>query len=162
MAAIAELFALMLQLVAEWLTLVFQGLWVLVQFLFSRSFRAKRIEQWRLRPATKVLDLGVAGLWVALAFGLPAFVLISASRQPAPGEAFEPTLVRSGTNEDLRVQLKLKRTNHAEMAGTVVVRKGGIGKILETRSLPELKTQLLDNVSFIRASATNTPPPNER
>ena len=145
----------MLQAFATWAQALFEGLIVLACFLFSRSFRAKRLELWRVQPSKKYLDLGSASLWLALVIALPCFLFLPSSKGPTDGEPVEMTLTTAKTNEDLRVELRTMRTNDQQTIGTVSVKKGGAAKILGTKSLQELKTQFVENVSFIRTPTAN-------
>jgi hypothetical protein len=155
---IGEALALLAEILAAWMHALLEGLIVLICFLFSRSFRSRRLETWRLHPRKKFTDLGLASLWFAIVIGLPCFLFLPSHRQSAKGEPVDPILAKAGTNEDLRIELRTKRTNNQETVGTVVVKKGGVSKILATESLGELKTQLVENVSFVHALPTNTNP----
>ena len=152
---IGEIVMWLVEAFATWAQALFEGFIVLACFLFSRSFRAKRLELWRLQPSKKYLDLGLASFWFALVIALPCYLFLPFSNDPADGEPVEITLTTAKTNEDLRVELRTMRTNDHQTIGTVGVKKGGAAKILGTKSLQELKTQLVENVSFIPTSTTN-------
>jgi hypothetical protein len=152
---IGEALALLAHAIAAWAHALFEGLIVLACFLFSRNFRQERLETWRLHPRKKVADLGLASVWFAVIVALPCFLFLPSSANKSSGEPIDPTFVRANTNEDLRVELRTKRTNNQQTIGTVSVKKGGVAKILDTKSLGELKMQLVANVSFDRISPTN-------
>jgi len=152
---IGEALALLAHVIAAWAHALLEGLIVLACFLFSRKFRSARLETWRLQPRKKFADLGLASLWFAAVIALPCFLLLPSSEQTKAGEPVGPAWVKANTNEDLRVELRTKRTNDQQTIGTVSVKKGGVAKILGTKSLQDLKTQLVENVSVTRGSESN-------
>lgn len=158
LSIIGEALALLVEAIATWAQALLQGLMVLTCFLFSPGFRAKKLETWRLHPRRKIIDLGLASLWFALVIGLPCFLLLPSDKQKTKGKSAGPIWAKAGTNEDLRIKLGTKRTNQQETLGTIVVKSGGVAKILGTKSLGDLKTQLVENVSFVRVSQTNVNP----
>lgn len=159
---IGEALALLAEILATWAHALLEGLIVLACFLFSRKFRAERLQTWRLHPRKKFVDLGLASLWLAVVIALPCFLLLSSNHQAKDGEPVDPAFVKANTNEDLRVELRTKRTNDQQTIGTVSVKKGGVAKILGTKSLQDLKSQLVENVSVTRGSDSNTTSAIER
>jgi hypothetical protein len=155
---IGEALALLAEIIAAWAHALLEGLIVLACFLFSRSFRSMRLEMWKLNPRKKFVDLGLASLWFVLVVGLPCFLILPSGKQSAKGEPVDPRIGKAGTNEDLRIELLTRKTNNPPSVGAVIVKKGGVSKILDTRSLGELKTQLVENASFVHALPTNTNP----
>ena len=152
---IGEALVLLAEILAAWAHALFEGLIVLACFLFSRKFRQERLETWRLRPRKRITDLGLASVWFAIVVALPCFLFLPSSAKKSSGEPLKPAFVQANTNEDLRVELRTKRTNNQQTIGTVSVKKGGVAKILDTKSLGELRTQLIENISFARVSPTN-------
>jgi hypothetical protein len=159
---IGEALVLLAQVIAAWVHALLEGLIVLACFLFSRVFRVKKLEQWKLHPRKKLADLGLASLWLALVIVLPIFLFLPSGKHPVKGEPVDSALAKAHTNEDLRVELRTKGTNNQQTMGVVVVKKGGVTKILDTKSLKELKTQIVENISFVRSPASNTTSTIER
>jgi hypothetical protein len=159
---IGEALALLAHAIAAWAHALFEGLIVLTCFLFSRKFRSERLETWRLHPWKKIADVGLASLWFGAVIALPCFLLLASSNQANDGEPVDSVWVKANTNEDLRVELRTKRTNDQQTIGTVSVKKGGVAKILGTKSLQDLKTQLVQNVSVTRGSESNATSAIER
>ena len=159
---IAEALVLLAHAIATWGQALLEGLIVLACFLFSRKFRSARLEAWRLDPRKKFVELGLTSLWFALVIALPCFLFLPSDKPTASGEPVDPTFVEANTNEDLRVELRTKRTNDQQTIGTVSVKKGGVAKIFGTKSLQDLKTQIVENVSYTRGSESNTTSNTER
>ena len=145
------LLSLLAELLVAYGHLLLEGLAVLACFLFSRRFRSAKLELWRAQPRRKIIDLSVAAAWLALILSVP--LLLFWPRSPR-GQSVSVHPASAQPEEDLRLELRLKPTNApgVGLAGTVVVKKGGVGKILETRSLRELKTQLVENIKVLPRS----------
>jgi hypothetical protein len=159
---IGEALVLLAQVIAAWAHALLEGLIVLVCFLFSRRFRVARLETWRLHPRKKIADLGLATLWFAVVIALPCFLFLLDDNQTASREPVDAAFTKANTNEDLRVELRTMRTNDQKAIGTVSVKKGGVAKILGTKSLQDLKTQLVENVLATRGTESNASPAIER
>lgn len=152
---IAEALVLLAQVIAAWAHALLEGFVVLACFLFSRKFRSARLESWRLDPRKKFVDLGLASLWFVIVIALPCFLFLPSDKRTASGEPVDPAFVKANTNEDLRVELRTKRTNNQQAVGVVVVKKGGVTNILGAKSLKDLQTRVVENVSFVRSAVSN-------
>ena len=157
--ALFALIMLICELLAAWGQVLLEGLAVLACFLFSRRFRERKLEVWRAQPRKKIIDLSLATGWLALVVGVPILVFAPSPPRSSRNEiSVRPVSAQS--NEGVRLELRFKNTKNTNapgLAGTVVVKKGGVTKLLGTKSLGELKTQLVENVTVIKASASRAP-----
>lgn len=100
----------------------------------------------------KWLDLAVATSWILLVVGLPIYLLLP-SKETA-GEPVTPVFVNAGTNDDMRIELRAKQTNDSRTFATIGAKKDGLAKIAATKTLEELKTQLVENITIHEPSSS--------
>ena len=146
--ALVRGFFALLELIFEVFCFLVAGSVTLIAYLLSSGYRARKEGEWRGSTLTKVARLGYSGACLGALVAIPVWLALT-----EPESKPEPKLGRlvvepPQKGEELR--LSLSETNDAgKKEIRIAVKDGGLDKILSTRTMNELKSQIKENVARI-------------
>ena len=119
----------------------------LIAYLISPKFRRRKREEWTGNSTKKFFELGISGFCLVLIISLVTWMFWPRGRGAMTRETF---WVENGeTNEDARVRFASENIQGVMTNAVIAIKKGGTRKIVETRSVDELRTAIRENVTLV-------------
>jgi len=117
-----------------------------IAYALSRRFREAKRSHWASQPRKKYLELGFSAACLGLLIAVVGWLA-----WPSPNRAGAQAGVAPGPGtSEMRLKVTTTAAGGATNEISVAVKKGGTRKILETRSVAELRKAIRENVTVVR------------